>query len=197
MSKAFTREDVDPPERTGRRRSGAGLPPGALNYMTARGARRLQAELGSLNATGKNAERVAELEAILNSAEVVDSSRDAAGGIAFGATVVVEKAPGTVETFTVVGVDELDLYQDAVSWISPLGKKLLAAKLGDRVTLNDGSTGKIAKVEYLSRKGFNEMDGLEVNHTGEQTFVDLELIETRFFVENAFGFIKDRLRFFR
>ena len=145
MSKAFTREDVDPPERTGRRRSGAGLPPGAINYMTARGARRLQAELGSLRARGENAERVAELEAILNSAEVVESSRDASGGIAFGATVTVEKAPHTVETFTVVGVDELDLYRDAVSWISPLRKKLLAAKLGDRVTLNDGSTGKIAK----------------------------------------------------
>src|SRR4051794_10555261 len=32
MSRAFIREDVDPPERSGRLRSASGLPPGATNY---------------------------------------------------------------------------------------------------------------------------------------------------------------------
>jgi transcription elongation GreA/GreB family factor len=33
------------------------------------------------------------------------------------------------ETLTSVGVDELNLERDAVSWISPLGKALLAADM--------------------------------------------------------------------
>ena len=55
---------------------------------------------------------------------------------------------GKMETYTVVGVDELDFEPDALSWISPIGKVLLAAELGDRVTLEDGRTVKIVKIEY-------------------------------------------------
>jgi len=36
----FIKEDVDLPERSGRKRSASGLPPGATNYITARGAKR-------------------------------------------------------------------------------------------------------------------------------------------------------------
>lgn len=53
-----------------------------------------------------------------------------------------------MQTYTVVGVDELDFEPDAVSWISPIGKTLLASELGDRVTLEDGRTAKIVKIEY-------------------------------------------------
>jgi hypothetical protein len=45
MSRAFVKEDVDLPERSGRKRSASGLPPGATNYITARGAKRLRDEL--------------------------------------------------------------------------------------------------------------------------------------------------------
>jgi hypothetical protein len=38
MSRAFVKEDVDLPERSGRKRSASGLPPGATNYISARGA---------------------------------------------------------------------------------------------------------------------------------------------------------------
>ncbi len=51
------------------------------------------------------------------------------------------------ETHTIVGVDELDFEPDALSWISPLGKALLASQLGDRITLEDGRTVKIVKIE--------------------------------------------------
>jgi transcription elongation GreA/GreB family factor len=47
-----------------------------------------------------------------------------------------------------VGVDELDFAPEALSWISPLGKKLLASELGDRITLEDGRTAKIVKIEF-------------------------------------------------
>ena len=45
MSRAFVKEDVDPPEQSGRKRSASGLPPGATNYITARGEKRLREEL--------------------------------------------------------------------------------------------------------------------------------------------------------
>jgi hypothetical protein len=45
MSRAFVKEDVDLPERSGRKRSALGLPPGATNYITARGPKRLRDEL--------------------------------------------------------------------------------------------------------------------------------------------------------
>jgi transcription elongation factor GreB len=147
MSKAFTREDVDPPERSGRRRSASGLPPGAVNYITARGARRLQAELTNLRNAGDKSERIAEIERTLASVHVVDLPDAPSNSAAFGATVTVEDN-GKMETYTVVGVDELDFEPDAVSWISPIGKTLLAAELGDRVTLEDGRTVKIVKIDY-------------------------------------------------
>jgi transcription elongation factor GreB len=147
MSRAFIREDVDPPERSGRKRAASGLPPGAVNYITARGAARLKDEVTRLRAAGDDAEGIAKLEQTLNSIEIVDPPDAASQSVAFGATVTVTDADGKTETYTVVGVDELDFAPDAVSWISPMGKALLASELGDRVTLEDGRTAKIVKIE--------------------------------------------------
>jgi transcription elongation factor GreB len=131
MSRAFVKEDVDPPERSGRKRSASGLPPGATNYMTARGAKHLRDELQKLRAVNANSEHIAELEQILASVHVVDPPDPASNSVGFGATVTVKDEKGLIETFTVVGVDELDLEPDAVSWISPIGKALLAADMGN------------------------------------------------------------------
>jgi len=148
VSRAFVKEDVDPPERTGRKRSASGLPPGAANYMTARGAKRLGEELAKLRAKNENNERVAELEQILASVQVVDPPDASSNNVTFGATVTVKDKKGAAETYTVVGVDELDLQPDAASWISPLGKNLLNAEIGDWITLEDGRSAKIVKVEH-------------------------------------------------
>ena len=48
MSRAFAKEDVDLPERSGRKRAASGLPPGATNYIAARGAKHLRDELTKL-----------------------------------------------------------------------------------------------------------------------------------------------------
>ena len=147
MSRAFVKEDVDPPERSGRKRSASGLPPGATNYVTARGAKRLRDELQKLRAVNANTERVAELEQILASIHVVDPPDEPSNSVGFGATLTVKDKKDRIETYTVVGVDELDLEPDAVSWISPIGKALLAADMGNWVTLEDGRTAKIVKIE--------------------------------------------------
>jgi transcription elongation GreA/GreB family factor len=147
MSRAFVREDVDPPERSGRKRAASGLPPGAVNYITARGAARLRDELTKLRDAGKNAERIADLDRILGSVKIVDPPDAQSKSVSFGATVTVRDEEGKTETYTVVGVDELDFYAHAVSWISSLGKALLASELGDRVTLDDGRTAKIVEIQ--------------------------------------------------
>src|SRR5213596_3782904 len=130
MSRAFVKEDVDLPERSGRKRSASGLPPGATNYITARGAKHLRDELQKLRAANVNSKRVAELEQILASVHVVDPPDPASNSVAFGATVTVKDKKGATETLTIVGVDELDFAPNAVRWISQIGKALLAADMG-------------------------------------------------------------------
>ena len=115
MSRAFIKEDVDPPERSGRKRSASGLPPGATNYITARGAKRLRDELQKLRAANAGSERIVELEHILASVHVVDPPDPASNSVGFGAKVTVRDKKGLIETYTVVGVEELDLEPDAVS----------------------------------------------------------------------------------
>jgi transcription elongation GreA/GreB family factor len=146
MSRAFVKEDVDLPERSGRKRSASGLPPGATNYITAHGAKHFRDELQKLRAANASSKRVVELEQILGSVHVVDPPDAPSNSVTFGATVTVKDKKGRTETYTIVGVDELNFERDAVSWISPLGKALLAADMGDWITLEDRRTAKIVKI---------------------------------------------------
>src|SRR4029077_18849703 len=86
MSRAFVKEDVDLPERSGRKRSASGLPPGATNYITARGPKRLSDELQKLRAGNAVSERVTDLEQILASVHVVDPPDAPSDSVTFGAT---------------------------------------------------------------------------------------------------------------
>jgi transcription elongation factor GreB len=155
VSRAFIREDVDLPERSGRKRSASGLPPGATNYITPRGAKRLRDELQKLRAANTVSERVTELEQILASVHVVDPPDAPSNSVTFGATVTVKDKEAATETLTIVGVDELDLEPDAVSWISPLGKALLAADMGHWIKLNEGRSAKIVKIEFKTGSDVN------------------------------------------
>ena len=60
--------------------------------------------------------------------------------------MTVKDKKGETEMFTIVGVDELNFERDAVSWISPVGKALLNADIGDWITLEDGRSAKIVKI---------------------------------------------------
>ena len=110
----------------------------------------MRGEQQKLRAANASSNRVAELEQILASVHVVDPPDLASNSVAFGATVTVRDKKGRSETYIVVGVDELDLEPDAISWISPIGKALLAADMGDWITLEDGRTAKIVKIEARS-----------------------------------------------
>jgi transcription elongation GreA/GreB family factor len=147
MSRAFVKEDADVPERAGRRRSASGLPPGAINYMTARGAARLKAEAEERRKSG-DADSAAEIERILASATIVEGNA-VKDMVTFGATVTLQTGRDETQTYQIVGVDELGPEPNAVAWISPIGRALLGAELGDKVELPGASAkATIIKIEH-------------------------------------------------
>ena len=148
MSRAFVKEDVDPPERPRRARQASGLPPGATNYITASGARRLRDQLERFRRDpAADPARINDLQYLLASVTIVEPGAEA-DNIAFGAKVNVRDGAGHVRSYRIVGLSELEFYPDAVSWISTTGKALLAAEIGDRVTADDGERLEIVSVEY-------------------------------------------------
>jgi transcription elongation factor GreB len=80
--------------------------------------------------------RIRFLTKRLDLAEVVDSSRqESVDQVFFGATVEYGTEDGESHTVTIVGIDEVDLDVGHVSWVSPVARALLKAKIGDQVTL--------------------------------------------------------------
>ncbi|MCX7825223.1 MAG: GreA/GreB family elongation factor [Verrucomicrobiae bacterium] len=53
--------------------------------------------------------------------------------VQFGATVTVRDRSGQETRYRIVGVDETDIDRGWVSWLSPVAKALLNARLGERV----------------------------------------------------------------
>ena len=81
--------------------------------------------------------RIRFLTKRLDLAEIVDSSKqENIDQVFFGATVDYAGDDGETHTVTIVGVDEVDLDHGRVSWISPIARALLKAKIGDTVALH-------------------------------------------------------------
>jgi transcription elongation factor GreB len=80
--------------------------------------------------------RIRFLSKRLESAEVVDPARQTRRDqVFFGATVTYAGKDDAARTVTIVGIDEADLDQGRVSWISPIARALLKAREGDIVEL--------------------------------------------------------------
>ena len=100
--------------------------------------------------------RIRFLNQRLENAVVVNNSdRIANGGdpeqIFFGATVQYCDSEGIETTIRIVGVDEVDLERGYVSWVSPIAKALIKAKVGDTVKIQTPS-------------GLKEIDIVGVNY---------------------------------
>jgi transcription elongation factor GreB len=80
--------------------------------------------------------RIRFLTKRLDIAEVVDpATREDTDQVFFGATVTVSDDKNTQHTYSIVGMDEIDLARGRVSWISPIAKALMKAREGDIVRL--------------------------------------------------------------
>jgi transcription elongation factor GreB len=100
--------------------------------------------------------RIRFLQQRLESADIVDpvAQKSIAGErVLFGCTVTVENEEGDERTYSIVGVDEIDLPKGRISWVSPLGKALLGSFEGDSVRFKcPGGIEEleISKVKYIS-----------------------------------------------
>ena len=93
--------------------------------------------------------RIRFLTQRLEIAEVVDPSiHHGRDQVFFGATVTYADERGAQTTITIKGVDESDSGAGEVSWIAPVARALLKARLGDEVSLvTPGGPQKLEVVE--------------------------------------------------
>ena len=80
--------------------------------------------------------RIRFLSKRLERAEIVDPQQQTRRDqVFFGASVTYANRDGAEHTVRIVGIDEIDLDQGQVSWISPIARALLKAHEGDVVEL--------------------------------------------------------------
>lgn len=165
MSRAFVKEDSE--DLLGEELPERPVSP-EPNYVTRAGivqlrARvdELQAELGQLKQAGEAMDRprrsqverdLRYYQAKLDGAIVVEVSAQPRDEVRFGARVEAEDEEGGRHRFTIVGEDEADVAEGKVSWLSPLAKALMGARVGDTVTWQRpaGSTGlEVLEIRYI------------------------------------------------
>src|SRR4051794_6158643 len=114
--------------------------------------------------------RIRFLTKRIDAAEVVDPEAPRTGRAAtrifFGATVRYANASGTERVVSIVGVDEVDIHQNHISWVSPLARALMKAGPGDRVVLRaPGATEHLhildVRYERIAMEPFREPPGAE------------------------------------
>ena len=80
--------------------------------------------------------RIAELEEIVASAEVIDPSTLSGDHVKFGALVrLVDEETEKEANYQIVGVHEADIKRGRLSVSSPLAKALIGKKIGDAVSV--------------------------------------------------------------
>jgi transcription elongation factor GreB len=153
MSKAFTREEDAAPERLPPLRPAVVLPPGVKNYVTPDGARRLREELDYLQTRERPRlgrlpdeptacrllatldQRVRQLQQSRQTAVVVPAPERPWEQVRFGALITVRERGLTETSYRIVGLDESDPERGWVSFLSPLARALLGARVGQKVNV--------------------------------------------------------------
>jgi transcription elongation factor GreB len=166
MSKAFTKESDDGPGNDVQGELKDPLPPGVKNYVTPEGAAALKKELARLEGEPRPKsgadklarKRLEQLERRIQffrdriaNMTVVDPRSQDKDSVHFGATVTVADEDGNEKSYHIVGVDESDPAKGKISWISPIAKALISARVGDVVTLElpDGNAElEILQIDY-------------------------------------------------
>jgi transcription elongation factor GreB len=114
--------------------------------------------------------RIRFLRKRIDAAEVVDPEAPRIGRAAthafFGATIRYTNAAGTERLVRIVGIDEIDLDSNCISWMSPLARALMKAGPGDCVALHaPGSTEQLeileVRYERIPMEPFREPPGAE------------------------------------
>lgn len=82
--------------------------------------------------------RIREVEETLKSATIISSSAKNSSAVRIGSTVDLERADRKKgnATYTIVGVEEADPFEQRISHQSPLGQALLGRRTGEVVEVN-------------------------------------------------------------
>jgi transcription elongation factor GreB len=152
VSKAFTREENQGPDLPDPLPMSSVLPAGAKNYITPAGADRLREELERLaqrdrprlagerndpeakRQLARIDQRIFQIEQSLETAEVVSNPKGPPETVTFGATVRLREQDGQEVVYRIVGVDEVDIEQGWISWLSPIARALMNGKSGQHVS---------------------------------------------------------------
>lgn len=93
--------------------------------------------------------RIRFLTKRLDIAEIVDPSvHHGSDQVFFGATVTYANGQGQERTITIKGIDEAESTRGEVSWIAPVARALLKARVGDEVQLS--TPGGVERIEVLA-----------------------------------------------
>ncbi len=93
--------------------------------------------------------RIRFLTKRLDIAEVADPSvHHGKDQILFGATVTYENQKGESRSITIMGIDEVDNLAGEVSWVAPIARAMLKARVGDEIQLvTPGGPERIEVIE--------------------------------------------------
>ncbi|WP_027067061.1 MULTISPECIES: GreA/GreB family elongation factor [Maribacter] len=165
MSRGFVKEEdqeeipMVPPR--------ADLPVGAVNYVTKNGfnklleeRQKLQNEKESLPNDNEKERRItsnlinAKLQLLnerISSAKMVNLEEQPKNEVRFGATIslLIDSAK-TDQEFQIVGVDEANIAENKISFLSPIARILISKKVGDTAILNLGKVERLFKITNIS-----------------------------------------------
>ncbi len=92
--------------------------------------------------------RIRFLTKRLDIAEVADPSvHYGKDQVFFGATVTYENQKGESRTITIKGIDEVDNLAGEVSWVAPIARAMLKARVGDEIQLV--TPGGMERIEVI------------------------------------------------
>jgi transcription elongation factor GreB len=165
MSRGFVKEDDQEeipivPQR-------AFLPSGVTNFVTPFGMNQLLAEKqmlvnekNNLNNANDNEKRIAlnfinaKLQLLNNriaESKIVNLNEQPENEIRFGAMITLKiEASKNIQTFQIVGVDEANISEGKVSFISPIAKLLINKKIGDKVFLKQDKKDIVFEIMDIS-----------------------------------------------
>ena len=111
--------------------------------------------------------RIRFLTKRIDAAAVVDPEASRSGQalkqVFFGATVRYANQAGSERVVSIVGVDEVDLNRNCISWLSPLARALMKSGPGERVALH-------------APRGTEQLQILEVRYPVSYTHLTLPTI---------------------